>query len=294
MRITEDADVSSPFSPAGRQRITRPLCAPAAAGEPGEGTHSQPSGESSLDDAEPPSQPLSQRMWPLDEGVAISTDGGTIFLDEIGELIPELQPKLLHVLETRSFRRLGGTQEIRVDVRVIAATNKDLEAEVRAGRFREDLFYRLSVFPLQIPPLRERSADDVLELAHRLLGDVRKRNPRAPAHFSPAALELLTSHPWPGNVRELRNALQRAVVLAGDGTELRPEHFPALRGGASEIPRVGDAVVLPLAELERQHIERALFLLDGNRTHTAQRLGISRATLHAKIKQHRLEEVGRG
>ncbi|MBD0318969.1 MAG: sigma-54-dependent Fis family transcriptional regulator [Gemmatimonadetes bacterium] len=230
----------------------------------------------------------------MKRGLFEVADRGTLFLDEIGDLSPDLQPKLLRVLETRTFRRLGGTREIQVDVRLIAATNKDLAAEVRAGRFREDLFYRLSVFLLTIPPLRERSRDDVLELVHESLRQLHLRHPGSPDRVNDRALELLLGYAWPGNVRELRNVLERALVLSPGADAIGPEHLPeALRApGAPRAARL-DSTVLTLEEVERQHIERTLYLSEGNRTLAAQRLAISRATLHAKIKQYGLERVGR-
>ncbi|HEX8362239.1 MAG TPA: sigma-54 dependent transcriptional regulator [Longimicrobium sp.] len=230
----------------------------------------------------------------MKRGLFEVADRGTLFLDEIGDLSPDLQPKLLRVLETRSFRRLGGTRELQVDVRLIAATNKDLAAEVRAGRFREDLFYRLSVFPLTIPPLRERSREDVLELVHEALRQLHLRHPGSPERLSDRAIELLLAYAWPGNVRELRNVLERALVLSPGADIIGPEHLPeALRApGAPRAQRL-DSTVLTLEEVERQHIERVLYLSEGNRTLAAQRLAISRATLHAKIKEYGLAQVGR-
>lgn len=221
---------------------------------------------------------------------------GTLFLDEVGDMPGEVQPKLLKVLESKTFRRLGGTQEIRSDARLVAATNKDLSAETRAGRFREDLFYRLSVFPLVIPPLRERSPDDLVELVGRLLRDAAPRHPRSPTRLSPKVLDRLLTYSWPGNVRELRNVLERALVLAGGADEIRPEHLPATligRRAASGSAARGKPELLPLAEIERRHIEHTLAALEGNRTLAAKTLGISRATLHTKIRQLGLEEVGR-
>ena len=228
----------------------------------------------------------------MKRGLFEVADRGTLFLDEIGDLAPELQPKLLKVLETRTFRRLGGTREMQVDVRLVAATNRDLQAEVRAGRFREDLFYRLSVFPLTVPPLRERSQEDVLALAHRFLGDL-ARGRRAP-ELSAKAAELLAGYAWPGNVRELRNALERALVLAGSADSIEPDHLPAtLRGPGAPRATRDEAVIPTLQEVERRHIERALLLLSGNRTAAADKLGISRSTLHTKIQQYGLEDIGR-
>jgi DNA-binding NtrC family response regulator len=230
----------------------------------------------------------------MKRGLFEIADRGTLFLDEIGDLAPELQPKLLKVLETRSFRRLGGTREMQVDVRLIAATNRDLAAEVRAGRFREDLFYRLSVFPLEVPPLRKRAREDVLELAHRFLRELGQRHRASPTELSPNAAELLGAYAWPGNVRELRNALERALVLSSGGPRIEPGHLPpGLK--APRAPRAGreDSRIVPWDEVERRHIERTLFLLGGNRSATAEKLGISRSTLHAKIQQHGLSVVGR-
>lgn len=222
-------------------------------------------------------------------------DRGTLFLDEIGDLAPELQPKLLRVLETRTFRRLGGTRELSVDVRLVAATNRDLETAVREGRFREDLFYRLSVFPLTIPPLRERSRDDVLELVHGSLRSLREHHGDAPGEITSRALDRLVAYAWPGNVRELRNALERALVLAVGAERIDLEHLPAALRSADAVSRpvAGAAEIPTLKEMERDHIERALYLLGGNRTVAAERLGISRATLHAKIREYGLADVGR-
>jgi DNA-binding NtrC family response regulator len=220
--------------------------------------------------------------------------GGTLFLDEIGDLAPELQPKLLKVLETRSFRRLGGTREMTVDVRLVAATNRDLQAEVKAGRFREDLFYRLSVFPLEVPPLRDRSREDVLELAHRFLRELGQRHRNSPTDLSAKAAEVLSGYAWPGNVRELKNVLERALVLASGSPRIEPEHLPpALKAPGAPRAAREEPSILPLEEVERRHIERTLFLLGGNRTAAAEKLGISRSTLHTKIQQYGLESVGR-
>jgi two-component system, NtrC family, response regulator AtoC len=219
---------------------------------------------------------------------------GTIFLDEIGELALELQPKLLKVLEERRFRRLGGTREIEVSVRVVAATNRDLKAEVSAGRFREDLYYRLCVFPLSIPPLRERAREDVVELIQLSLADLRRRCPAGPERLSAKAMGLLVDYGWPGNVRELRNALEFALVLGHGADSIEPHHLPDhLRApGALRADRSGwEAVTLD--ELERRHVERTLHHARGNRTLAAEKLGISRATLHAKIRAYGLEDVGR-
>jgi transcriptional regulator with PAS, ATPase and Fis domain len=224
------------------------------------------------------------------QGLFELADGGTIFLDEIGELSLELQPQLLKVLETKTFRRLGGTREMTVDVRLMAATNRDLVAATRDGRFREDLFYRLSVMPLHIPAVRERTREDRLALLRRLLGDLAVQMPGSPPLASAEALDRLLSAPWPGNVREMRNVLERAMILARGKPEIGVDHLPAdLR--QRQVERRHQP--LSLADSERAHIERALRHHGGNRTRAAQELGISRATLINKIKVYALGEASR-
>ena len=217
-------------------------------------------------------------------------DRGTIFLDEIGELAPELQPKLLKVLETKKFRRLGGTRELTVDVRLVAATNRDLVTEVEAGRFREDLYYRLNVMPLTMPPVRERSREDRLALLTRLLGDLKPQLPGCPAECSSDALDRLVAAPWPGNVREMRNVLERAMILARGRTAIGIEHLPADLRTKAKGDGAGDKrhQAQSLSDIERQHIERTLRHHEGNRTRAALELGISRATLINKIKLYSL------
>ena len=221
------------------------------------------------------------------QGLFELADGGVIFLDEIGELGIELQPKLLKVLETKTFRRLGGTQELKVDVRLIAATNRDLSADVKAGRFREDLFYRLSVLPVHLPSLRERSREDRLALLTRILAGLRTELAGRPGSCSTEALDRLLNAPWPGNVREMRNVLERAMILAQGSSVIGVEHLPAdlRRGSGADRRHVPQA----LAEVERHHIERTLRAHGGNRTRAAQELGISRATLINKIKTYALD-----
>jgi two-component system response regulator AtoC len=230
----------------------------------------------------------------MKRGLFEVADRGTLFLDEIGDLAPELQPKLLKVLETRSFRRLGGTRELRVDVRLVAATNRDLQAQVRAGRFRKDLYYRLSVFPLEVPPLRERSREDLLELVYRFVRELGRQHPHSPGELSPKALATLAAHAWPGNVRELRNVLERALVMAAGEPRIQPEHLPPnLKVRRARRAAHVEPSIAPLAEIVREHIERTLFLLSGNRSEAASKLGISRSTLHVKIEEYGLEQVGR-
>jgi DNA-binding NtrC family response regulator len=214
---------------------------------------------------------------------------GTLFLDEIGDLSPELQPKLLTLLECQRFRRLGGTREITVDVRVIAATHHDLRAAVRAARFRDDLYFRLGVFPLHLPPLRERGRDVVLALAQRFVVEIQRGLGRGPTALSDAACAVLLAHSWPGNIRELRNTIERALLFAGDASELGVEHLPA----EPRAPPAGGAVYtvsladddLSLAEAERRHIERVLAHVGGNRSHAARALGIARATLYKRLEE---------
>ena len=221
------------------------------------------------------------------QGLFEIADKGTIFLDEIGDLAPELQPKLLKVLETKTFRRLGGTRELTVDVRLVAATNRNLHADVESGRFREDLYYRLSVMPLMLPAVRDRTREDRLALITRLLGDLRKELPNGPAGVATEAMERLLSYGWPGNVREMRNVLERALILARGQAMIGVEHLP---GEFRARPGVGDRRHTPLSldDLERQHIDRTLKHHGGNRTRAAAELGISRATLINKIKRYNL------
>jgi DNA-binding NtrC family response regulator len=222
-------------------------------------------------------------------------DGGTLFLDEIGEISPALQVKLLRALQERVVTRVGGAEAIPVDVRIIAATNRELVELVREGRFREDLYYRLSVFPVTIPPLRERRSD-IAPLARHVLQEIR---PERPPAVQPAVMERLEGYAWPGNVRELQNALRRAVVLAGE-EPIRLEHLPAAllgtagRGsgeapesdGAREHESVGPHGLATLDEVERRHIRRVIAACDGNLSQAARALGIGRTTLYRKLEQY--------
>jgi DNA-binding NtrC family response regulator len=218
---------------------------------------------------------------------------GTLFLDEIGELALELQPKLLKVLESGCFRRVGGTHEIEVDVRIVAATNLDLESAVACRRFRADLFYRLSVLPLTVPPLRERGREEIVDLAFRLLADLRRKMRRGPERISPEALALLLRYGWPGNVRQLRNLLERVLLVAGDAAEVIPAHLPPELHLAKGAPGPSDSPLKTLAEAERLHIERAIEHFAGNRAQAARALGITRGTLYKRLREHGLERVGR-
>lgn len=219
-------------------------------------------------------------------GLLELADRGTIFLDEIGELALELQPKLLKMLETKKFRRLGGTREVSVDVRLVTATNRELITEVEAGRFREDLYYRLNVMPLTLPPVRDRSREDRLDLITRLLADLKTQLPGCPAEGGAEVVDRLLSAQWPGNVREMRNVLERAMILARGQPAIGIEHLPPdLRQRAPTDRRYQ---AQSLSEIERQHIERTLRHHAGNRTRAALELGISRATLINKIKVYSL------
>ncbi|MDF2772070.1 MAG: two component, sigma54 specific, transcriptional regulator, Fis family [Geminicoccaceae bacterium] len=210
--------------------------------------------------------------------------GGTLFLDEIADLGTHLQARLLGVLEAKGFRRVGGTREIFSDARIIAATNRDLVTEVNEGRFREDLYYRLSVMPVYLPPLRARSREDVVELIGRIVDELRPHLPAAPHAVTDAALERLLRHAWPGNIRELRNVLERAMIVGRGAERIEPQHLP------TEVREPSGQVMEPhiprtLEEVERVHIERTLRMNKANRTHAARELGISRATLIKKIKE---------
>ncbi len=212
-------------------------------------------------------------------------DGGTLFLDEIGELPPAMQVKLLRVLEDGVVDRVGGTEPRRVDVRLVAATNRDLDAEVRDGRFRDDLLYRLRVVEVRVPPLRER-IDDVAVLVEFFLDKQARRLNRPRPKVSEAALAALQARPWPGNVRELENCVERAVLLA-ERDELGPPDF-GLEGKTDAAPLEGgikDVAKAAAAEAERRMIRAALEITDGNVTRAAERLGLSRRGLQLKLKE---------
>jgi len=220
-------------------------------------------------------------------GLLESADGGTVFLDEIGEMTSPLQAKLLRFLEEKTFRRVGGSSDIKVDVRVIAATNRNLEDDVKNGRFREDLFYRLNVLPLKLPPLRAHIEDvqPLLAFYVDIFNREFKKNVRG---VSAATLRMLTSYGWPGNVRELRNAVERAMLLAG-GSLLEPADFPIASGasptiGALDLPAGG----LNLDEVERNLVIQALERTGWNKTRAAKLLGLNRDQIHYRIEKYNL------
>jgi DNA-binding NtrC family response regulator len=219
-------------------------------------------------------------------GLLEVADGGTLFLDEIGDLPLELQAKLLAAIETRAIRRTGGTREIPIDVRLIAATAQPLALAVEEGRFRQDLLYCLNVAPVMVPPLRERGRDDFLALIRRFLKELAPSTPGAPSRLSDDALDRLLKHSWPGNVTELHNVLERALLLARGADVVGTEHLPPEFRGRFTPALDRRHTPLTLEELERMHIDRTLKHHDGNRTHAAIELGISRATLIAKIKRY--------
>jgi transcriptional regulator with PAS, ATPase and Fis domain len=209
--------------------------------------------------------------------------GGTVFLDEIGDMQAGLQAKLLRVLQDRTFERVGGTRPIRTDIRVIAATNRDLDKTVKEGRFREDLFYRLNVVRIALPPLRDRK-DDIPTLAQHFVARYAVEVKKPVRGISPEAMELLLTHPWPGNVRELANVIERAVVLCA-GESVQPEDL-ALRGSVSSSPPDPDlSSVVPgdfhvqVKEYKQAVIKAALRQAGGNQTKAAELLGLQRTYL---------------
>jgi two-component system, NtrC family, response regulator AtoC len=225
-------------------------------------------------------------------GLLESAEGGTVFLDEIGEMVPALQAKLLRFLEEKSFKRVGGSADIRVDVRVVAATNRDLEDAVARGQFRADLYYRLNVMQVHLPPLRDHASDLPLLVAFYV--DLFNREFRKQVRgASPAALELLRGYRWPGNIRELRNAVERAMLLA-DGEWLEPAHFPMAvsrrsTGGTYDLPDEG----ISLEQVERELVIQALTRTGWNHTKAASLLGLNRDQIRYRIEKFGLEKTAR-
>jgi DNA-binding NtrC family response regulator len=243
----------------------------------------------------------------MKRGLLEVADGGSVFLDEIGDMPGTVQPKLLKVLETKNFRRVGGTRDISVDVRIITATNRDLTKRVAEGRFREDLYYRLRVMPLTAPPLRERGTDTLI-LANLFVQEFKALLKKQVKGFSKEALAILMAYSWPGNVRELKNLTERAMILC-PGDLLLPSHLPAelqaLAGTAPPLPplpaeEMAEAAApspggaqkkgefARLDQMEKEYIKQILAATEGNRSQTARILGISRSTLQDKIKRYKI------
>lgn len=232
------------------------------------------------------------------KGLFEVADGGTLFLDEIGDMDLLMQAKVLRAIQERAIRRVGGTEDIPVDLRFITATNKDLEKAVAAGEFREDLYYRLMVVPVELPPLRERK-DDIESLVRHFVKMFNTQFGGKIADIEPAAFEALRDYAWPGNVRELRNLLERTILLECDGPVLKLEHLQAADKRLSSGPRpplnlgngekdelIGQRVSLEV--VEREHIEKVLNSTDGNKNKAAQILGIDRTTLYNKLKKYQM------
>ena len=242
------------------------------------------------------------------KGMFLGADGGTLFLDEVGELSLSAQAKLLRVLQTGRISQVGADSTVAVDVRVIAATHRDLEAMVREGTFRQDLYFRLAVIPVQLPALRERG-QDIVDLAHYFMLEANRKHRRSVDGFAPGAVEALCGYEWPGNVRELANVVQRAVIMRSEGT-VSPSDLglpantvgsamrtmapvvtnPSLQAVSSSVEAVADAGIElnlrdALVRVERHLIERALERADGNKTEAAALLGLNRTTLVEKIRR---------
>jgi transcriptional regulator with PAS, ATPase and Fis domain len=228
----------------------------------------------------------------LKKGLFEQGDGGTVFLDEIGEMTPALQAKLLRFLEDKTLRRIGGTSDIRVDVRLIAATNRNLEEEVRKGSFREDLFFRLNVVPLKLPPLRDR-IEDLPALVAFYIDAFNREFKKSVRGVSPAAMTILAGHGWPGNVRELRNVVERAMLMT-DAETLEPIDFPLIGGNAAgkhavELPATG----LNLDDVERDLVVQALTRTGWNQARAAKLLGVNRDQIHYRIEKYKIKADSR-
>jgi Nif-specific regulatory protein len=215
-------------------------------------------------------------------------EGGTLFLAEVGDLPPPAQSKLLRFLQERAFERVGGRQTLRADVRIVAATHRALEDLVAHGTFREDLFYRLRVVEIVIPPLRDRGPDEVEAIARHFLDQYARRHDRPGVRLSKASLAALRGHPWPGNVRELEHAIERGVVLT-PGETIDPEHLGLLPARATHTTMKVDSVTLPLGlpleEVEKRYVDATLAAHGGNLTRTAEALAVGRNTLKRKVRR---------
>ena len=222
-------------------------------------------------------------------GLIEEADRGTFFLDEVGDLTLHLQAKLLRALEERSIRRLGETRPRAVDVRFVSATNKDLDKEVREGRFREDLYYRLKIIVIELPPLRERR-EDIVPLINHFTERYSREMKRPRPYFSPPALEMLLRYAWPGNVRELQNEVRRCLVLASDGNLIREEHLsPVINPRGESFPESSSRFAAARADFEKRFLLEALARCDFRRARTAAEIGITRQGLFKLIRKHGIE-----
>lgn len=223
--------------------------------------------------------------------------GGTIFLDEIGSMPIDMQAKILRVLEAREFERIGSNKKIILDARVIAATNENIEEQIKVGKFREDLYYRLNVVPIEIPPLRERT-EDIEALANKILEDLLLEMNLSPKVIHNETINILRRYKWPGNVRELRNVIERAINLSV-GKTILPEHLPKNILNRVDKDKIGYEGSIPLLkdvliQTEKNIIEKALLLCDGNKTIAAEKLGIHRTALYKKMNKHKILEKDSG
>ena len=224
--------------------------------------------------------------------------GGTLFLDEIADMSLKTQAKILRILQEQRFERVGGTKTIQVDVRVLAATNKDLEKEIIEGRFREDLFHRLAVIPIRVPPLRERT-EDIPDMVEEFLLEQAVKGRTRPKEFAPEAMDILAAHKWSGNVRELKNLVERLVILS-PGQEIGPsdlpDNFRGAQAGAGALPPslLSDDFKEAKAEFERFYLEKKLSQFEGNVSQTAEAIGLERSHLHKKLKALGLKEEKNG
>jgi len=214
-------------------------------------------------------------------------EGGTLLLDEISEMPLELQAKLLRVLQEREVERIGGHKTIKLDIRILATSNRNMMAMVKNGQFREDLYYRLNVFPIEIPALRERPLD-IEPLALRMVEKNALQNDQAPTKVTPKAIEKLTQYSWPGNIRELENVMQRAMILASDVIDEEHIHLPENKIHSVPKDACSEAPIQDMKSLERKHILETLASVNGSRKLAVKKLGISERTLRYKLQQYRL------
>jgi len=218
------------------------------------------------------------------DGLFAAAEGGTLFLDEIGELALSLQAKLLRVLQEGAYRRVGSSQDVQTNVRILSSTNRDLESCASQGSFREDLYYRLNVLSIQVPPLRER-AEDIPLLAVQVLAEVCAEHSKRIDGFTESAMRRLTGHSWPGNVRELRNTIERSALMLESG-RIQPKHLGLARQIEPALP--SEVEDLSLSAMEKEHIRRVIRETAGNRSQAARLLGVNRTTLYNKLKRHGL------